>query len=105
VTDELVQPAVARDLLIVFDLEPRDPGRDAANLHAAYVALAELGFLRVVQNILLPAKTVMGPWFGAEGVDGIRNTIASYLVRADLPVQRLIVCEFNYCAWIGTPLL
>lgn len=101
--DELIERQ-PKNILIVFDLEPRDAARDAANLHATYIALAELGFLRVTQNILLPTKSVMGLWFGEDGVEQIRTSIVSYLLQKDLPLQRIVVAHFDSCAWIGTPI-
>ena len=93
-TDELVSDP--KSLLITFDLQT------AEDIHAAYVALAELGFVRVEQNVLLPTKTVIGTWFGEGDLEKIRDSLLTYLHQKGTPVARILVAEFIASAWRGT---
>jgi len=102
-TDELTKESPT-DILIIFDLEVgASAEKTRANLHATYVALSELGFRRVEQNIILPIRTVVGQWHGFRGVEEIRNILVVYLMEKGLPLERLMVVEFVSCAFLGTP--
>jgi hypothetical protein len=72
--------------------------------HQAYVALSELGFNRVAQNVLLPTRLVIGTWFKTNSVEEIRDTLAVYFAKREIRIVSLFVAEIGSCAFAGTPL-
>ncbi len=84
-------------IIVAFDLAKDYEDR----LHDAYVALAELGFSRTEQNILLPTKVVMGSWFADDGPEQIRDLIAWFMKTKGVTLATVLVIEYTLAAFAG----